>query len=81
MAEADRLTIASGIPGFRLMDHAGTAVAKAAARLLTARHPHGNKSPSFAAPATMAAMGLSLRLLCKRKDLRFRSGCSVRAPI
>lgn len=62
MAEADRLTIAGGTPGSRLMDQAGAAVAKEAAQLAP-RHgrivvfcgPGNNGGDGFVAARLLAA--------------------------
>lgn len=57
MAAADRLTIAAGIPGAVLMDRAGAAVAKTAARLLTAGDPHGRRIAVFCGPGNNGGDG------------------------
>jgi hydroxyethylthiazole kinase-like uncharacterized protein yjeF len=53
MGEADRRTIASGIPGTDLMENAGAAVAKAVAR----RHPPGSKVAVVAGPGNNGGDG------------------------
>jgi ADP-dependent NAD(P)H-hydrate dehydratase / NAD(P)H-hydrate epimerase len=69
MAEADRRTIASGVPGADLMENAGAAVADAVAR----RHPPGsrvavvagpgnNGGDGFVAARHLAASGFRVRL-------------------
>jgi hydroxyethylthiazole kinase-like uncharacterized protein yjeF len=69
MGEADRRTIASGIPGTDLMENAGAAVAKA----VTRRHPPGSKVAMVAGPGNnggdgfvaarhLAAAGYRIRL-------------------
>src|SRR5258707_13217795 len=69
MGEADRRTIASGVPGVDLMENAGAAVAKAVAR----RHPSGSKVAVVAGPGNnggdgfvaarhLAAAGFRVRL-------------------
>ncbi len=69
MAEADRQTIAGGTPGPELMDHAGAAVARAAAGLLP---PHGrvaiycgpgnNGGDGFVAARLLAKQGFEVEL-------------------
>jgi ADP-dependent NAD(P)H-hydrate dehydratase / NAD(P)H-hydrate epimerase len=69
MAEADRRTIAGGTPGSVLMDHAGAAVARAAAELLPPRGrvgiycgPGNNGGDGFVAGRVLAKQGFEVEL-------------------
>ncbi|MGO9773309.1 MAG: NAD(P)H-hydrate dehydratase [Roseiarcus sp.] len=79
MGEADRLTIAGGVPGAALMERAGAAVADEAARMAPSAGrvavvagPGGNGGDGFVAARLLSARGyrVSLYLLGERAALR-----------
>lgn len=87
MAEADRLAIASGIPGIELMERAGRAVADAVAR----RHPNGapkvcvvagpgnNGGDGFVAARILAARGYAVRLLLLGDEAKLKGDAAEAA--
>jgi hydroxyethylthiazole kinase-like uncharacterized protein yjeF len=79
MAEADRATIAAGTPGITLMERAGLAVAREAARMARSRGriavlcgPGGNGGDGFVAARLMESWGyrVELALLGDRARMR-----------
>jgi len=86
MERADRLTIASGTPGFALMLSAGQAVAEAAMELveegpiLVIAGPGNNGGDGFVAAAELAAQGreVSVILMCERDHLRGDAASAAR---
>jgi len=86
MERADRLTIASGTPGFALMLSAGQAVAEAAMDLvetgpiLVVAGGGNNGGDGFVAAAELAARGreVSVILLCERDNLQGDAASAAR---
>src|SRR3981189_3740057 len=86
MAEADRLTIAGGIPGIALMENAGQAVADRVA----ARHPPGlpiavvagpgnNGGDGFVVARILAERGYRVRVLLVGEGARLRGDAALAA--
>ncbi|HEX4148622.1 MAG TPA: NAD(P)H-hydrate dehydratase, partial [Pirellulales bacterium] len=84
MAEADRLTIAGGISGIDLMEHAGKAVADAAA-LSPGRHvlivagPGSNGGDGFVAARYLAERGYLVRVIFVGDKTRLKGDAAIAA--
>ena len=83
MGEADRLTIAGGIPGIDLMERAGRAVADAASRfpgrrVVVVAGPGNNGGDGFVAARLLAERGYAVRL-CLAGDRTRLKGDAARA--
>jgi len=89
MAEVDRLTIASGVPGIDLMEKAGQAVADAAAALPGYRHerrrvvivagPGNNGGDGFVAARHLADRGFSVRVSFVGDKARLKGDAALAA--
>jgi hydroxyethylthiazole kinase-like uncharacterized protein yjeF len=85
MAEADRLTIAGGIPGIALMEKAGEAVADAVCAILQGRRvvvvagPGNNGGDGFVAARLLSERGHDVRLLLVGKRERLKGDAAVAA--
>ncbi|HVZ53137.1 MAG TPA: NAD(P)H-hydrate dehydratase [Pseudolabrys sp.] len=85
MAEADRLTIAGGVPGIVLMENAGRAVADATARLAPGRRvvvvagPGNNGGDGFVAARDLAAGGFRVRVVLVGERARLKGDAAAAA--
>jgi len=85
MAEADRLTIAAGMPGIELMENAGRAVADAASRVLQGRRvvvvagPGNNGGDGFVAARLLAERGHPLRVSFVGERQRLKGDAALAA--
>lgn len=83
MARADRMTIAAGISGSALMDAAGTAVARQAARMapegpvLVVAGPGNNGGDGFVAARRLAGAGRPVQVLFHGDPERLRDDAAV----
>jgi ADP-dependent NAD(P)H-hydrate dehydratase / NAD(P)H-hydrate epimerase len=85
MAEADRLAIASGIPGFKLMKNAGRAVADVACRAVDCRRiavvagPGNNGGDGFVAARYLADRGYIVRVCFVGERTRLKGDAKLAA--
>jgi hydroxyethylthiazole kinase-like uncharacterized protein yjeF len=84
MAEADRLTIAGGVPGIGLMERAGLAVADAAVSLrgrhvLIVAGPGNNGGDGFVAARILAERGYSVRVSFVGDKSRLKGDAAIAA--
>jgi ADP-dependent NAD(P)H-hydrate dehydratase / NAD(P)H-hydrate epimerase len=86
MAEADRLTIASGMPGIELMERAGAAVAEAVAErhapgagVVVVAGPGNNGGDGFVAARLLAERGFTVKVLLLGEVSRLKSDAALAA--
>ena len=85
MAEADRLTIAGGVPGIELMENAGRAVADAAGALLQGRRvvvvagTGNNGGDGFVAARHLAERGFAVRVSLVGDAARLKGDAALAA--
>jgi ADP-dependent NAD(P)H-hydrate dehydratase / NAD(P)H-hydrate epimerase len=86
MAEADRLTIASGVPGIELMERAGDAVADAvsahyatSSRVAVVAGPGNNGGDGFVAARLLAERGYSVQVLLLGDIGRLKGDAAIAA--
>lgn len=86
MAEADRLTIAGGVPGIELMDNAGRAVAEFAARrrapggrVAVVAGPGNNGGDGFVAARLLTERGYQVRVLLAGDATRLKGDAALAA--
>jgi hydroxyethylthiazole kinase-like uncharacterized protein yjeF len=84
MTEADRLTIAGGVPGIELMERAGLAVADAAVarpgrHVLIVAGPGNNGGDGFVAARVLAERGCSVRVSFVGDQSRLKGDAAIAA--
>jgi ADP-dependent NAD(P)H-hydrate dehydratase / NAD(P)H-hydrate epimerase len=86
MAEADRRTIAAGVPGIRLMDRAGEAVAdavrarlRAGSRVIVVAGPGNNGGDGFVAARLLADWGYQAEVLLVGEVARLKGDAALAA--
>src|SRR5215470_8712012 len=86
MADADRRTIAGGVPGVRLMERAGAAVAEAVAarfragsRVVVVAGPGNNGGDGFVAARLLAEMGYGAEVLLVADISRLKGDAAAAA--